>query len=228
MKKKIVIISIIIIVSAVVAVFTVSAIDANKEEPTTYLAGERNADVIKTEYRDVDPDAWFYEYYIKLQTLYVKTGNEKADALVDTMHERISEFYDQIKHGVTDKEYAEAEKEIYSIASEIDSVLISSGAKESNRSSSYNYADAKMKEIREQLDQYIMEWEWIKENERGGNSSTTRAKLKKAYEFDEELKIEEKKLENREYTVEEANKLIDDMYMKYFAVSSNVGTGSAQ
>lgn len=243
----------IIILAVVVTVSTVSAIESFMEERTTFLVKEnitdeelsdvyesasdvnKNSSVgftqnppVISQPKDIAPDAWMKEYYIDLKTMYTKTGNEKADSLVDALYAKIDEFYEKIKHGITEKEYTSAKKEIYSIIAEIDAVLSSTGEKKPDRNASYNYADAKMKEIREELDQYIMEWEWIKYNEKNGNSPRTRAKLKKAYELDKELKVEEKKLKNREYTIDEANTLVTELYEKFQAVSSNVGTAKTQ
>ncbi len=249
--KTVLLAAAILILAVAVTVSTVSAIETFMEERTTFLGvesisgeediNEASDDVsepvsermtqtptVVYQPKKIDPDAWMKEYYIDLKTQYKKTGNEEADALVDKLYARIDEFYEQIKHGMNEKEYADAEKEVYAIAAQIDATLRTVGQTRPDRNSSYKYADAKIREIREELDQYIMEWEYIRWNNKNGNNPRTRAKLKKAYEFDKELKNEEKKLANREYTIEEANKLVAELFEKYRAVSSNVGTGSTQ
>lgn len=151
---------------------------------------------------------------------YTKTGNESIDLKVESMYAKIDEFYKKIKKGVTEVEYSAMEKEIYSIADEIDT--LQSTAKDGGQND-YSYADSKMAEIRSELDQYIIEFEFIKNNEKNGNSSRTRAKLKKAYELDEELKDAEEKLANRDYTVDEADDVVDALYIKYQEVNSYNG-----
>lgn len=223
MKKKIIIVLSTIIITVIIAVATVSAVELYKEENTTFLASNSKSEAEKKEIKDVDPDSWFQEYYLTLKTKYAKTGDETVDKNVDLMNEKIDAFYEKIKHGITQDEYNVLEKEIYSIATNIDLIQGVKNEKTDIEQNDYSRADSKISEIRSELDQYIVEYEFIKDNEKGGNSSRTRAKLKNAYEFDEELKNAEEKLKNRDLTVEEANELVDDLYKKYLEVNSYVG-----
>ena len=236
--KTVLLAAVIIILAVAVTVSTVSAIESFMEERTTFLAteaitGEAEAtDEVSEPYsermtqtptviykpKDIDPDAWMKEYYTDLKTQYKKTGNEEADALVDKLYARIDEFYEQIKHGMNEKEYADAEKEVYAIAAQIDAALIAEGQTKPDRNSSYSYADAKIHEYRDWIDQHILSLNYVKKTEKNGNNPRIRAKLKKAYEYEKEIKAAEKKIENREITIKEANALVDELYMKWLDI----------
>lgn len=249
--KTVLLVAAILILAVAVTVSTVSAIETFMEERTTFLGvesisgeediNEASDDVsepvsermtqtptVVYQPKKIDPDAWMKEYYIDLKTQYKKTGNEEADALVDKLYARIDEFYEQIKHGMNEKEYADAEKEVYAIAAQIDATLRTAGQTRPDRNSSYKYADAKIIEIRDLIDQYIIDWEFIQWYEKNGNNPRTRAKLKKAYEFEKELETAEEIIENREISIKEANVLVDELFVKWMEVNSNVGTAATQ
>ena len=239
--KTVLLAAAILILAVAVTVSTVSAIESFMEERTTFLGAESisgeedineaSGDVsepvsermtqtptVVYQPKKIDPDAWMKEYYIDLKTQYKKTGNEEADALVDKLYARIDEFYEQIKHGMNEKEYADAEKEVYAIAAQIDATLRTVGQTRPDRNSSYKYADAKIHEYRYLIDQHILELENIKKSEKNGNNPRIRAKLKKAYEFEKELAEAEEIIENREITIKEANALVDELFVKWWNI----------
>lgn len=236
--KTVLLAAVMIILAVAVTVSTVSAIESFMEERTTFLAteavtGEAEAtDEVSEPFSErmtqtpavvynpmqIDPDAWMKEYYTDLKIQYKKTGNEEADALVDKLYARIDEFYEQIKHGMNEKEYADAEKEVYAIAAQIDSALVAEGQTKPDRNSSYSYADAKIHEYRDWIDQHILSLNYVKKTEKNGNNPRIRAKLKKAYEYEKELKKAEKIIENREISIKEANALIDELYMQWLDI----------
>lgn len=249
--KTLLLAAVIIILAVTVTVSTVSAIESFLEERTTFLgvesiSGEEDMNESSSNINEpvsermtqtptviyqpkkIDPDAWMKEYYIDLKTQYKKTGNEEADALVDKLYARIDEFFEQIKHGMNEKEYADAEKEVYAIAAQIDATLRTAGQTRPDRNSNYSYADAKLHVMRSFIDEYIADWEFIKWYEKNGNNSRTRAKLKKAYEFEKELAEAEEIIENREISIKEANALVDELFVKWQEVNSNVGTAATQ